>query len=280
MLDRRLFITGASTCVLGCMCRLPAGVAQDAGLTKLMVCTELVMPDVTLASSIARNENPRNSPVSAGNANAEALSLTEKRWHPQRRILNVDFLEAPPYLDRVISAASGWHASMGLRFQFGRGAPDILVSFTPGGSWSYIGTDSLHYARKGLPSMNFGWFDSATPDQEINRTTLHEFGHALSLIHEHLHLGATISWRKQQVYAYYKQQGWNATMVDRNIFMKYDVTQVNGSAYDRASIMHYPIPPELVQNPNDAVGLNVDLSPSDRQVIGVLYPPKGAGLPV
>ena len=199
MLSRRSIVLG-SGCVLGCACAHSGGWAQTAGDANVKVCTELVMTDVKLASAIANNENPKNAALDNRVPNAEALSLTEKKWNPDRRVLNVDFLETPAFLDRVIKAASGWHSAMALRFQFGRGTPDVLVSFSPGGSWSYIGTDSLYYSRKGIPSMNFGWFDKDTPDSEFHRTALHEFGHALSLIHEHQHPGGHISWKREQVY--------------------------------------------------------------------------------
>jgi hypothetical protein len=243
------------------------------------MCTELVMRDVKLASALANNENPKNQLIDGRDAGAEALSLTQKRWHPQRKVLNVDFIETPAYIDKIIKFASRWHESMTLRFQFGRGNPDILVSFEPGGSWSYIGTDSQYYSRKGVASMNFGWFDDRTSDEEFRRTTVHEFGHALSLIHEHQHPSGGISWKIDAVYAYYKKLGWDKDAVDNNIFRKYEVGQVNGSAYDRTSIMHYPIAVELVTNPAQAVGWNTDLSAIDRQVISSLYSAQSGVLP-
>lgn len=279
MLNKRRFLVGAGHCAVACACRGTAAWAQSPSPDKIKLCTELVMSDVKLASSLAHNENPQNNVVNHLAANAEALSLTEKKWHPDRRTLSVDFVETQPFIDKVIKAASGWHAVMALRFQFGKGSPDILISFAPTGSWSYIGTDSAYYSRKGIPSMNFGWFDTSTDDSEFRRTTLHEFGHALSLIHEHQHPGGTISWKKEAVYAYYKGLGWGADKVDQNIFRKYDIAQVNGSAYDRSSIMHYPIPAELVEKASDVVGWNTDLSANDRQVVGALYGPSAGRLP-
>lgn len=279
MLNRRRFMVGAGTCALGCACGADPSAAQPGGVGEIKFCTELVMSDVKLASGFASNENPRNKVIDPRAPNAEALSLTEKQWHPERRTLNVDFIDVPSFADKVIKAASGWHAAMALRFQFGKGAPDILVSFSPGGSWSYLGTDSIYYSRKGIPSMNFGWFDKDTPDAEFRRTTLHEFGHALSLIHEHQHPSGHISWKRQEVYAYYKQRGWDSNKVDRNIFGKYQIKQVNGSTYDRNSIMHYPIPSALVENPADVVGWNDDLSSNDRQVVGALYGRQSGRLP-
>jgi len=51
--------------------------------------------------------------------------------------------------------------------------------------------------------MNFGWFDDNTSDSEFSRTVIHEFGHALGMIHEHQHPLAAIPWDKDKVYTYY-----------------------------------------------------------------------------
>jgi hypothetical protein len=168
---------------------------------------------------------------------------------------------------------------MNIVFHFGNSNPDILISFDPGGSWSYIGTDCIAYATRQQPSMNFGWFDDHTDDTEFNRTVVHEFGHALSLVHEHSHPQAHISWNIQVVYAYYAKQGWSHDDVDQQVFMKYDLSQVNGSQYDPHSIMHYPIDASLVTNPADSVGWNTDLSELDKTVISSLYPKHTAHIP-
>ena len=33
--------------------------------------------------------------------------------------------------------------------------------------------------------MNYGWIDADSPEEELRSVVLHEFGHALGLIHEH-----------------------------------------------------------------------------------------------
>ena len=53
---------------------------------------------------------------------------------------------------------------------------------------SYLGTDSRRFSRTGRPSMYlvFDPDDANNTDQEFQRVILHEFGHALGLIHEHM----------------------------------------------------------------------------------------------
>lgn len=60
-----------------------------------------------------------------------------------------------------------------------------------GGSWSYIGTDALHLPKESA-SMNLGFVDAAT--------VMHEFGHALGLIHEHQSpFKGGYEWNKEEV---------------------------------------------------------------------------------
>ena len=81
--------------------------------------------------------------------------------------------------------------------------------------------------------MNFGWFDDNTPQAEVRSTTLHEFGHALGLIHEHQSPTAGINWNKEVVYQDMAGQGWSRAKVDQHIFKKYSTREItNYSAFD------------------------------------------------
>ena len=120
--------------------------------------------------------------------------------------------------------------------------------------------------------MNYGWFDEHTKDSEFERTTLHEFGHALGCIHEHMHPTGGIPWDKEKTYAWYqKTQGWSRSDVDAQVFNKYNAALLNMSAYDRTSIMHYPVPKELTKNGFE-VGWNMTLSEQDKKFIALMYP--------
>jgi hypothetical protein len=153
----------------------------------------------------------------------------------------------------------------------------IRISFERGASWSYIGTDALDPTfGPDTPTMNFGWFTAATANDELQRVVLHEFGHALGMIHEHQSPTAAIPWDREAVYAYYAgpPNYWSAEQVDYNIFQRYNHEQANASTFDPASIMLYPIPPEFT-NGKLSVGWNRTLSPTDRDFIHQLYPPLG-----
>jgi hypothetical protein len=78
------------------------------------------------------------------------------------------------------------------------------------------------------------------------------------------------------VYDYYAgpPNFWSRSQVDHNIFQRYSHEQTNASAFDPASIMLYPIPPQFTGG-KYTVGWNRTLSATDRAHAGALYPPPG-----
>jgi hypothetical protein len=60
---------------------------------------------------------------------------------------------------------------------------------------------------------------------------LHEFGHALGLIHEHQNPVGGIQWNKPAVYADLggPPNFWGKATVDNNMFATYAKDQINGS---------------------------------------------------
>lgn len=268
-MDRRYFLkSSAATCAC---CATPSAIFADGQSGFLDFCTELSLDAAESATWVENEwqEPPKND--------EEAAAVKAKRWKPTRKILNVDFLNDPadPTLkDRVKTAAAGWQDYMDLEFSFGAGEPDILVNFGPGnGHWSYLGTDSLGKARNGQASMNFGWSGSPPRERDLRRVVLHEFGHAMSLIHEHQNPAANIPWNREAVLEYYRRtQGWDDDKIERNIFARYTEDSVNRTRYDPDSIMHYPIPRELVTDPLFATAWNTRLSDADEAMANFLFP--------
>lgn len=198
---------------------------------------------------------------------------SSKKWKPGQT-LRVRFLDGDPTVQQKIEAvAHQWSQYINVRFEFGND-PDakIRISCQPGGSWSYIGTGALSIGQD-QPTMNYGWLTPDSSDEDYSSVVLHEFGHALGMIHEHQHPEAEIPWNRESVYRYYMgpPNNWSKEQVDHNLFAQYskDVTQF--SHFDTQSIMLYSVPKELTTNGFE-VGWNKSLSETDKAFMGKMYP--------
>jgi serralysin len=192
-------------------------------------------------------------------------------WPLDKKVLAVKFLNGQPEIqNKVISFAKEWENYCGMQFDFTSSEkPDITITLETEGSWSAIGRNS----RKLQPSMGFGWLTSSTPDNEFRQVVLHEFGHALGLIHEHQNPNSNpIQWNKQAVYAYQlKQYGWSKEQVDVNVFNRYNENSIQSSVFDPLSIMLYAVPAELTLN-GYQTEWNSELSSADKAFIQSVYP--------
>lgn len=246
------------------------------------ICTEMEWPNKAESLKAAIEENRLNMFNKAFSAAFQhALSslpapyialVFEKKWRPGRT-LKIAFLgEADPVVKQKITKyAKQWLEFVNLKFEFTEGASgDIRITTTPGGSWSYLGTDAK-LIDVDKPTMNYGWLLPDTSDEEYSRVVLHEFGHALGAIHEHQHPDAGIPWDRPKVYEYYARQGWKNEQVDSNIFHKYNSNQLNNSTYDPESIMHYAVPDELTTG-DWQIGWNTTLSELDKNFMRLQYP--------
>lgn len=144
------------------------------------------------------------------------------------------------------------------------GDAEIKVGFNPdNGAWSLIGTDCIK--SKEPVTLNLGWLDVGT--------IIHEFGHALGMIHEHQSsLENKIQWDEDAVYKWgEKTQGWDKTITYDNIIDKYDKNLLNGSKFDECSVMLYFFPDELTLN-NKGTKQNNRLSSYDVEYLSKIYP--------
>jgi len=121
--------------------------------------------------------------------------------------------------------------------------------------------------------MNFGWLDPGVSDDEARRVILHEFGHALGLIHEHQNPVHAIKWNKDAVIADLSgpPNNWDMDTIEHNMFEKYPRNDINGTKLDTTSIMMYPIPASWTLDGTHS-DLNTDLSKVDKRFIRQQYP--------
>jgi len=161
-----------------------------------------------------------------------------------------------------------WTQHANLKFVFSEDATsEIRVTFDANdGAWSYIGTDA-----KGIPldepTLNLGWVDEAV--------ILHEFGHAIGLAHEHQNPNGGLVRNEPAVIAALSGSPnfWDEATIRFNVLERYRFDQINGTAFDPASIMLYAFPASWTAN-GIATKENQTLSPTDQAFVASaqMYP--------
>jgi hypothetical protein len=263
----------ATGCVLAIAC--PAWAQQDVPCKTIDQMGEGSKP-----SDIRKAQQARRRPQGG---NFVAVVQVNRAWENGQKVV-VQFTD--PGADaqlaaRLITYIREWESHVNLRFEimapgadpqnFGVARGDIRVSFLHSGYYSAVGTGS----RDGHDhSMNLH-IDRNTPEMNVRRVVLHEFGHALCFQHEHQNPAGGIHWIQPDATNYFMQQnGWTEEQIQHNIFEKLAGPGLLNTHFDRMSIMVYTIPQGLAEN-GFWVPWNTQLSQTDKNVAEAVYPPYG-----
>lgn len=200
------------------------------------------------------------------------LYMLEKKVDDDNNIIPLDPLQYDVYNNSIIDMIKiiikeRFEPIINIKFNFTDDPKksQIRIDFDPDkGSWSYVGKGCL---KKGYDeaTMNFAWFDVPT--------VIHEFCHALGMIHEHQStLGNSIQWDVEKLKKWAKDTyGWDEKQVMSQIVYKYDSTSLNGSDFDPFSIMLYYFPASVTLD-NKGSRQNLRLSKYDTYFLNKIYP--------
>lgn len=259
----------------------PAAQADEA----MRICFDRVIPDdyqpVRSVSEHAVLESVGDAvevDLPGGQKGFRAAIMAIKKWPADRRTLRCRFLDGDAKQRKMVEAkARIWELHANVKFEFvAAGDAEIRIAFTAdAGSWSALGTDALveSYFPRYQPTMNFGWLTADTEEREYERVVLHEFGHALGLIHEHQSPRAKLRWREREVYRVFSgyPNYWSEEEIRRNVLERYSPENVDATRFDEDSIMLYMFPGSLFLD-GRGTKMNYSLSRQDKDFIARHYP--------
>lgn len=220
-----------------------------------------------------------NAAIKLPPAETEALkhhraALLKAAMWDKGSLISARFLGGSEALQkRVMAVAKEWETFAPVTFDFRKTGPtDIRIAFVEGdGSWSYLGTVCKQFDEPEA-TMNYGWLTDASTDDAVRRVVLHEFGHAIGLIHEHQNPKGGILWNRDAVIADLSGEpnNWSLATIEHNMFRHYPADQVIASPVDPLSIMMYPIPKAWTLD-GFSSDLNAELSETDKLVVSTAY---------
>jgi len=212
------------------------------------------------------------------------IGLIEKGWSRDEvlwkgvKTLTVSFLGGDEQLHgKVMKFACGWNEYSGLKFEkAASGVPGIIrVAFDQEGHYSIVGRYAEKVVDTKKKTMNLQ-LTGREADWIIKMIVLHEFGHALGLMHEHQSPLFQVKWNEEEIYREFSgpPNNWDRKQIRSQIIERYQLTpstKTSGSTFDKTSIMLYPISKKMTLDGyhND---WNHDLSAEDKKFIALLYP--------
>lgn len=205
-------------------------------------------------------------------AEVQSVPSGIKKW-ANGTVLHYAFIDTPDAetASVIAAAADEWMRYANIRFvrEDSPENAEIRIAFSEGGgTWSFIGRDSLSAASRDS-TMTFGW-DITTPKGRV--AALHEFGHVLGLVHEHQNPTDSDIWDVGEVMAFYSKPPnvWSAQQIEHNILRPSTIYPCFRS-FDRNSVMMYAFEARLFKD-QQAIEEPTGLSASDKACVAEMYP--------
>lgn len=229
-------------------------------------------------------------PLSIDDRAQFAWTETAQLWEPGR-VLNVCFWGGRPAARaKIVKIADEWNRiGANIRLDFGNiddprlcnpmEQSEVRVSFTVPRYYSLVGKQSIVDVPMNHPSMNLYRFDYPTvTEKDFRRLILHEFGHALGLMHEHQRpedgCDEEFDWDRVNRYMTGRPHYWTQPEVDKNLRPIQPVGALSKTPFDPASVMLYGYPAEFFKTGRESRCFVVpasEISEQDKSAVRSFY---------
>jgi hypothetical protein len=205
---------------------------------------------------------------------AYIAAITSKYWGP-KVMLTVGFMESitDEIANRIIGYMNRWKdRGASVLFTRTKTDPQVRITRSGDGYWSYLGTDILH-VPKNQPTMCLSGITMRTSDAECERVIVHEAGHTLSFPHEHMRRDLVqLLDREKTIAEFMRTQGWSRQEVINQVLTPLDEASLMSTPVDQDSLMCYQIPGNCTKSGQPIKG-GSRLSESDWTFAARSYPP-------
>lgn len=211
--------------------------------------------------------------------------LTSRYWGSAGVKLTVGFMETATteLKNKILAYANEWSKHANIQYVLSNTDPQVRITRSGDGYWSYLGTDILSIPRN-QPTMSLQNFTMATPDSEFMRVVPHEFGHTNGFPHEHMRRELVDRLDPQKTLVYFQRtQGWSAAMTRQQVLTALDeasirMPNIGNTIADQDSIMCYNLPGSITIDGQPIRGGN-KIDEIDAQYANKLYPKAEAPKP-